>query len=435
MYPASVGMVREEFFREHTVETTVYDRGTWLYTSPWAFDPPDECEDISMHFEYPFSDHTLYTDGDVVPDGTTVPIEVYAAVHEMTCSQFWAGTHWVPQTREEISAVSRVEFYVNGALIGTDYPPSNDEYFNHVYTCDWDASGLHPWDFLILVKAIASEDCERTVKRDVTITGGEPSLEVSREVARTGNCFRVALTFENRGTASAQLDRIEDNVDGFQPIRKRDNTYEVTAETSNSGRGYDIEIDLFTETGGGTITLSPDGRFTVEYMAVPVLYPDTDPVEYAIGAEDVRVHHSDGSTESFDRPCVLTTGDELLSSSVDSAVEWSDYLIVTHPARLFSHYTDADVNELLSAMAELAQLKSGILGYVQVMRASEVRTQIKEWGRGMKCSDDGTDCRYLSDGYLLLVGETEIIGSWEIKIIHRDRVYYTDLSYANTADE
>nr|QNO54193.1 Tol-Pal system protein TolB [Methanosarcinales archaeon ANME-1 ERB7] len=396
MAPVIIGMTREEFFGVHMAEAVVFDRSACHSTSQRVFDPPDECRWISIDFEYPYPDRTLYTDGDVVPDGTTVPIKVYAAVHTQGIGYDWMGGDFA---MEEISAVSRVEFYVNGVLIGTEYPPSNDEYFNHIYTCDWDASGFPPRTHAIMVKAIASEDCERRVRRDVEIEHGEPSLDVKREVTRIGNCFRVELTVENHGTLSAQFDRIEDNVDGFQPIEKSTAEYDVITRCSDDGRDCDIEIDL----PGSSFTLEPGEDIHVEYLAVPVLYRHT--IEYAIGAEEVRIVGS--SVERFDRPCTLTSGGELLSSSVDPAIGSSDYLIVTYPPRLFGQYVDDDVNELLSSMASLGKEKGGVLGYLDSLNRFVFKDLIEpggDWSNRLR--DDWT-----SEGYLLIVGETEIVPS------------------------
>jgi len=41
---------------------------------PRSFNPPYECAEISAKIERPFSDTTLYTDGDAVPPGTLVCI-------------------------------------------------------------------------------------------------------------------------------------------------------------------------------------------------------------------------------------------------------------------------------------------------------------------------------------------------------------------------
>ncbi len=439
MDPASIGMMREELFTdEHTIEAVAIDECRVEVRLPELFDPPYECEHIGMEMRHPHSDYTIYIEGDTVPAGTIVPIEVYAAVEQESCSCVsWTRDAYGWDRCDRFSCwtmlfpISKVEFYVNRAPI----PNTSSGY---IYTGNWDVSGFPLGTHVIKVDAIASEGCKQTIIRDVSVVRGEPSLDVKREVTRTGNCFRVELTVENHGTLSAQFDRIEDNVDGFQPIDKSTAEYDVITECSDDGRHCDIEIDL----PGSSFTLEPGEHIRMEYPAVPIEYPGPGTPLHAIGADPVRVMDRWGiDPHSFDIPCILTSDDHTLPYGLDAAIETSDYLIVTNPDRLFDRFSRADADSVLSAMADLAQTRRGILGYPSGPASDDpiwVSDCIRMWGSVMRGSE-GTDNNYLSNGYLLIVGETEIIPSWTVDISDMhwsdDRttteVPFSDLPYAD----
>jgi hypothetical protein len=202
----------------------------------------------------------------------------------------------------------------------------------------------------------------------------------------------------------------------------------------------DVEIDLY-DAGGTSIRLGPGESLHLAYLAVPVLYSLLDSVDvddYAIGRGAARVLTvSDGEQARFERPWRP-------HASLWDAVGAADYLLVTNPANLFSLSASSDVNDLLSAMAELAQLKRGVLGYLSfaTLTARAADDDIEAWGRRLRGSDVGDGVGdYLSNGSLLLVGETEIVPSsrtsyaslpWNPSLGNVD---YTDRIYADTAGE
>jgi len=443
MVPARLaGMTRAKFFVTHTMTIRAFDRSGLSASSTFVYEPDFETADVDLRIFSPHPDLTFYLDvGESgLPAGTTVDIEVYAAENEWRCT--WFGGSELPPGVSPVRCgdvaheVSRVEFYIDGALEHTVYPAADD--FYHSYT--WDASGLRTGSYEIQVRAIASDGSIHVDRRTVTVARGTPSLNVSREVSRIDNYFRVRLTVENEGTATTAVGYIEDNLAGFQPIITSTAYYSVIPRYGTLTRRCHVEIDVFTDTAEA-ILLPPGGSMTVEYLAVPILYADSDTFEYGFGAEEVLIYDADGICRwRLDRPTDVTPDGELLAQAVVRAKESSDYLIVTNPRRLFIHDMNYDdFNELLSKMAELARLKTGILGYLSVHKAREIRDQVKTWGRGMKGSDGIAD-HYLSNGYLLLVGEVEALGSWETKhklwIDGKRRtrtVHYTDLPYGNTS--
>jgi hypothetical protein len=230
---------------------------------------------------------------------------------------------------------------------------------------------------------------------------------LARSVSRIDNYFEVTLTLSNPGDASARVDTITDHVVGFQAVGKSAEEYSVTTDYSTGTKDCEILIDLFTDTTD-TITLSPgDDPIRVKYSVVPILYEDA--TDYSIGEEETvtRYYDPSGRLEEYR---ITSLGDECFPSSVDNAIEMSDYLIVTNPSQLFRHYTDADVEELLSSMAGLAEEKKGVLGYLDTYSRSAFKNLIEPDG------DWSSRLRYdwTSEGYLLIVGEIEIMPSYYI---------------------
>jgi len=325
---------------------------------------------------------------------------------------------------EEEQPVQRVTF--DPSNTGSTFYYGADYGYDFSYT--WNISGLGVGTHSIEVTAFAHDYSSRKTIRYLYIVAGEPSLNVSRVVRRADNYFQVELYVYNDGIGNARIDRIEDNVEYFQPVSKIvTGSYEVKSVGATPGSYSLVEIDFFTEAGGNEIILAPGEHIAVEYLAVPLLYPGS--VEYRIGTRELQVYLSDGSSETFDRPCSRTADGSTLSSAVNSAKAISDYLIVTDVERLIAVFAPSGARQVLSAMAELAQLKTGILGN---LHGGDDDT-IKEWGRGMMGSD-GVAGNYLSNGYLLLVGETEIVASYTLSADLPRRVKHTDLPYASTGD-
>jgi hypothetical protein len=434
--PSVLKLSRASFFAtQHTIMAKAFSRSGLMKETSVFFAPDFEFADINLRV-WPNYHPTRYVDGvgGTLPAGTTIEVSVRASEDEWECVGVFE------MCGEVEHAVARVEFEVDGVLVYTSYP-SDDDDFDHFYS--WDVGGLGVGTYRVGVRAYAQDGGTLLSSRTLTVEPGTPSLEVSRSVSRVDNYFRVSLTLENEGTASAGVSHIRDNVTGLQPIAASTENYEVTPEYFRSSRHCDVEIDVFD--GGSPLMLAPDESTSIEYLAVPILYDDSDTFEYGIGARDeLKIWDQGGFCRwRLDRPGDVTTGGELLVEAIGAARASADYLLVTHPRNLFldnSGNTD-DVYELLSKMAELAQHKSGILGYVSVGGADSVLDQILEWGDGMK-GGDGVDDHFLSNGYVLLVGEVEILGSWEsthelwVDGRLRDRtVHYTDLPYGNTSGD
>ncbi|HIE31610.1 MAG TPA: hypothetical protein EYP67_04405, partial [Methanosarcinales archaeon] len=419
LVPAYTEMSREEFFEEHTVEAVVFDVGGMVFESSVRWGPPYEVMSVTAKILTPCCSHPhpypgyLYTDDGVVPDGTTVDIIVRAAEYEL--GEERPGTPAcpgdIPPPMREIipHPVQRVRFYLDGTLVGTSTTPSST-YEKYIYTHILDASGLVAGDYEIEARAIATDGTMDNATCTVTVAEGTPYVMPARSVSRIGNYFEVTLTLSNPGTASALVDTITDHAIGFQAVGKSAEEYTVTTDYTTGSKDCEILIDLFTDTTD-TITLSPGEFFRVVYSVVPILYEDA--TDYSIGEETViRYYDPSGRLDdnTVTSPSSRTLEGEWFPSTVDNAIETSDYLIATNPARLFTHYTDADVEELLPSVAGLAEEKNGVLGYLDTYSRSTFKNLIEPGGDwSSRLATDWT-----SEGYLLIVGETEIVPSRDI---------------------
>jgi hypothetical protein len=74
---------------------------------------------------------------------------------------------------------------------------------------------LGPGDHEIKVVSLLSDHTEGQIFRYVHIVRTDPSLDVNREMVRIDNYFQVRWLLENQGTATAQVQRIVDNLSGF----------------------------------------------------------------------------------------------------------------------------------------------------------------------------------------------------------------------------
>lgn len=198
-------------------------------------------------------------------------------------------------------------------------------------------------------------------------------------------------------------------------------------------------IDLF-DTGSDVYEIRSGRTARIDYYAIPIQFPSSGSPNYEIGDDPVEIVDESGLDEwTIPCPCVRTEDGLRLDDEVDSAIAFSDYLMVTNPDACLSELgASADV---LSEMAFLAYHRNGTLGYPSGTGSDDpawIRDCIRTWGATMTGSDD-TSGGYLSNGYLLLVGETEILPAWTVNTpnIHwsdgttTTQVHYSDLPYGD----
>jgi hypothetical protein len=406
------GIVQGEIFRPWTIEAVAVVADGRLSMAS-LFEPAYECNEIIAEFEWPFPNETFYIPRATAPAGTEIPIRVHAYGWDTILHM--PGGIELPPGHSGIMLeftewpLEEVRFYVNTVHIGT--VPSQAD---HIYEIPWDAAGMRVGRYAIRADAIANDQCIQTIIQDIELEEGEPDIVATRQVWREGNAFRVRLNIRNRGTVSYYCDVVRDNVDGLQPIQDAFDDYNVSAIPSSDGRHCDVTLDLFTPTST-QYEIRAGRTVRLEYYAVPIQFPGPGSFDYEIGDDPVEVRDNWGiDTWTIPCRCVRTEDGIRLDDEIDSAIAGSDYLIVTNPAACLTEFGAAA--EVLSEMARLAYHRNGTLGYPSGPGSDDpvwVRDCARMWGATMTGSD-GVAGNYLRNGYLLLVGETEILPAWTV---------------------
>jgi len=245
-----------------------------------------------------------------------------------------------------------------------------------------------------------------------------PKLEITRhEVTRVGNYLELSLRVENIGGSIASNIKIEESLKAFQ------------VERIYNSSSYHIAYDTSTMEGSFVINEDSIGAQPHDYtiFIVPVLIYPNPPTPSIGDYIDLSYQGEDGSQYNENLSGLISD----IEIIYNDAVKEADYLIVTNPTELFSHHIPNDVNTLLSDMARLAEKKNGVLGYMHIIDGQALKYLIA-WtdpDAYIPCVWEGTctppsnpSCEWskkLSSkfrdtlgGYLLIVGEEDIIPAW-----------------------
>jgi len=324
---------------------------------------------------------------------------------------------WV--TVSDDSGWSDVELFVDGIKVsGGSYPvsPSLDIKFN------WDTTVLSQKTYSLAVKATDSDGKIGTDAIKVTVANPtpppQPNLVITKhEVFRHGHTFAIELTVENQGNAKASKIEILDSLTGFQAIAGFSNGIDYRSRYVLNSRRTDITID-------DSIGLAAGSLRTYIFKAVPILMHDNPPMP-AIG-NIIEMSYSGPTGINYKKPnfafevfkTTQTAGSapsETLAQAHAYAIKTSHYLIVTNPNMLSFHNPFQDENQVLSNMAELAFRGEGILGFLSGSKPDEMLDTLVEPG-GDWANSLHSNFGKQGLGYLLIVGETEIVPAWRESI-------------------
>ncbi|MBM4460388.1 MAG: hypothetical protein FJ011_21940, partial [Chloroflexi bacterium] len=231
-------------------------------------------------------------------------------------------------------------------------------------------------------------------------------------VRQHGHYFSYDLLVENVGQATARWVVIYDKHEGFQ-IVPDDPAIDVTISTPPDWPADDNA--RVTEAVVRVGDLAAGERRTFHFRAAPILVQSvlhTSPTVYAIG-RTTRFEFMPTATtyESGDASAPVTAP----AIDATAAIAAADYLLVTNVPRLFflERPVRVEVNRLLVSMAELAILRGGVLGYLQ--RAADPAFVKGLIAPGGEWADQlHVHFRLQEGGYLLIVGETEIVPAWTV---------------------
>jgi|GEM_PF-956569 len=273
-----------------------------------------------------------------------------------------------------------------------------------------------------------------------------PRLTVTdHTVSRRQNCFVITLTVKNEGEVEATNVRILDGLQGFQSISRNYSHVDFLSNYNPKGKfGY---CEIMPK-----LSIPPGQSRIYTYHAVPVLiypkptvYPTPQIGQFIDLYWDSPIQS--GYHDYVNMPVSKTTDTyETIPKAHGNAVKSADYLIVTNPGRLYGYYKDDEVDVLLSTMARLAKLKYGVLGYLDTYDAYALDDLIEPNLWSLVTLGDNWAMRMhpsfstLGGGYVLLVGEREIIPTWKTSGWNRNwkgggttnNVDFVDLIYADT---
>ena len=448
--PHALGYTRDAFFgSEHTVQVKAVNANGMSTSQTEGHTPVYEPKDVTISVLSPGQGQTVYVESDPAPVDTTIAVVARAAEFEWGCTysmyseELPAGIEPVNCAGSEESVLN-IGVWLDGALVAARAPgPVEIE-----HTFELDLAGAAVGAHTVEVVAVASDLGTHSLDRTVNVEIGSPGLSLERTVERVDNSFEVALTISNDAgaTQDAEVGWLQDWLNGFQVINNvaqpgqaaqaaATGYYTVSQGlVSSLPKGY-VKIDLY-EGGDDFITLAPGESYTVDYALMPELHES--PIDYEMGGDGTYVHTTLDLT-------TLYAPSGILNGEVADAFKESDYLIVTNPDRLQYHYGTGDpVKALLSEMARLAQLKRGTVAYLSWSSYNDLQVldNLVEpdgyWALSMY-----DDFGEVMKGYMLIVGETEIVraqnrtgfdvvwsGDCDVNYVN-----HSDHVYANTKPE
>ena len=323
-------------------------------------------------------------------------------------------------------ALSNARFYVDGVYWAFEGWPAESAPQHVTFTTDWDTTGLATnKNYRLAVQAYDTDCKEGLATVDVYLeTAPTPTPEplppilmvTAHQVTRYQNAFTIELTVKNTGDIAATNVRILDALRGFQPISTTNAAAAIFCDWFSASRYGQADIRPKT-----SIPAGQERIYT--YIAIPVMeYPNPPTPE--IGCFIDLSWDSATNTGYHDfvqLPVAKTTGGETIPAAHLAAIATSNYLLVTDPGRLFAYYcvgcaqgamsqAKMQTTAVLSNMAELAELRRGVLGYIyngNGAKLHELVCSTGDWTLKLH-----SDFATVGKGYLLIVGETNIVSSY-----------------------
>ncbi|MEA2033503.1 MAG: C25 family cysteine peptidase, partial [Euryarchaeota archaeon] len=349
---------------------------------------------------------------------------------------------------------NRLEFYIDGENVYTllfienltssfDFTDELATPYNFSYL--WNTQTVLEGKHFITVKAYDSAENNASdfilVTVDHPAPPAQPVISVGRgkvEGLETG--FRVNINVTNAGYATANDIEIVDKLRGYQALPGGGI---VTLGTITEPT-YDDDTRV-CEVHLSISSLLPQSSKVIQYYIVPILFEDD--VSYQIGIPYTQVSYKGPDDTVYNKNFIIpatqveiSPGDTTnVAAATNYAIGLADYLIVTHPSRLFAWYKDSEVNVLLSEMAHLAYLETGVLGYLEssytesAYNLDDLIEPDGDWAKKLSYLFS-TVYEGQCYGYMLIVGETEIVPAWNKNFDWwvTNKVKYSDHRYADT---
>jgi len=326
------------------------------------------------------------------------------------------GQVYIGATASDDTGLFVAYFYVDGVSIGTHI--FNEGATNANFGLNWDtttvANGSHRIG--VMVRDINFQTSTAVV--DITVNNPLPAPKpdlviTAHSLTRWGNSFNLDITIKNKGSGEASNVFIGDNFYGFQATERTDlvnGPAKYTALYAITGKYGTCQVESLLPIAAGGSRTYRCGLATVLHYPNPPTPSVGQKVTIAYDGPDGAHYFKDLTS-----PIAATTGNEAVSVAHANAAKTADYLIATNPRQLFweelpNSLFAYNIFPLLGEMAQLASYQNGVLGYLDVTDRNTIRSLIVpngEWAKRLHANFSQP-----SKGYLLLVGETEIIPSW-----------------------
>jgi hypothetical protein len=431
-----------------TVEVQVLSYSGQVSTNQYSFMPGLSYGLIEAKFITPYPNEVIYIPGAYAPT-RLIPIDVLASQFEYSCE--WAGSSGQDCTNFE-KQIKQVKFFVNGVFKTTQTSPLAGQ--QHTYRYNWNIQNLIPGGYTIEAVVEAADGSSKTITRSVSIQTGEANLSVSRVVTRVDNYFDVALVITSHAPVGVpvKIAEVFESMVGFQPVRRTDESFRTTAVIQGDMLSNQVKIFATNQ------TLNPGESLTVHYQVIPILLQNPASVAPRIGVGldagsfgTVVAYNQAGQqkTASFNQETVVvydpSTPGSLWPSipqAVSRAFAASDYLIISSPEKMAAlNWTTTKISSLMGYMGRLAMLKNGILVYWPAAASKDSLNGLLQdnsaWTNRLH-----PNFQMRGKGYVLLVGETNIIpsyttGPFDVHWSDDDdasnmRVKYSDNPFAHT---
>ena len=311
------------------------------------------------------------------------------------------------------------------------------------HTEEWNTEDLTLGEHEIMVRVYDGKWNMTEVRQTVHVARCEVRTGEIR-VWRTGlwdrgTYFEYTLHVENTSPADGHWVTVEERHEGMQPIPD-DSDVRVSIERGGaSGDDYGRVAEVYIP-----IDELPAGAHeSFRFRFVPFLTQDdkyATPLVHTLARETTLQYCSQPwcppvRTEDRSNPVILPP-----HRSIAGAIDDSRYLLVTDVRSLFAQNPGmvGASDDVLVEMARLAVARDGVLGYLRGSTAAEFLDLIEPGGDW--ASQLHRRFSQALEGYLLIVGETEVVPSWLVDIPDvswsggkvTTHVPFADLPYSDT---
>jgi hypothetical protein len=221
-------------------------------------------------------------------------------------------------------------------------------------------------------------------------------------VTRSGSHYNIKIEVDYPTNATDLCIKVWNQ--GFQCCTDNSNVGEVASEGDSAKRWvYKVQF-----TGS-----YPNGHCNVQYQAVPVM--SNHWLARRI-CDSLQVTYKISGTQYSVAPD-LADAKKVVADVYSGAFRASHYLILTIPQSLYAWYDVNQVNSLLNWVGKLAVARNGVVAYVD---PGTNQWDLRNWlcPGGFLCGNLATNWGTPSGtdpgSYVLIVGEDNIIGTWDI---------------------